>query len=116
MSGHDQSILDMLISPSIIMLGNGEGKAIMLDLAIRIMSLNSMAGQEGGRYIMLIISEGWWLFIISRSHLTIENSGIWISLLLISSHRHINNVDKLHKSYNTLHFDFVFVMRLVILR
>ena len=101
---------------------------------------------------MIIISEGWWIFIISRSHidfeyfthtlnglvvltwihtpppslkwlshLTIENSGIWISLSLISSvkkvsHRHVNNVDKLHKSYNTLYFDFVLVKRRAILR
>ena len=47
--------------------------------------------------------------------------GIWISLSLISSvkkvsHRHINNVDKLHKSYNTLYFDFVLVKRRAILR
>ena len=32
------------------------------------------------------------------------------------SHRHINNVDKLHKSYNTLYFDFVLVKRRAILR
>ena len=32
------------------------------------------------------------------------------------SHRHINNVDKLHKSYNTLYFDFVLVKRQAILK
>ena len=31
------------------------------------------------------------------------------------SHRHINNVDKLHKSYNTLYIDFVLVKRRAIL-
>ena len=36
------------------------------------MSLNSMAGQDGGRDIMIIISEGWWIFIISRSHIEFE--------------------------------------------
>ena len=53
--------------------------------------------------------------------LHLPNRDIWISLLLISSvkrvsHRHINNVDKLHKSFNTLYFDFVFLKRRAILR
>ena len=64
MVGHDQSMLDKLISPSIMMLGSGEGNDIM--------SLNSMAGREEERYIKIIIREGWWRFIISMSQIEFE--------------------------------------------
>ena len=37
------------------------------------MSLNSMPGQEGGWYIMIIISEGCWRFIISRLQITVTS-------------------------------------------
>ena len=54
------------------MLGSEEGNDIMYDLAFKIMSLNSMAGQEGGHYIRIILSEGWWKFIIDRSQIELE--------------------------------------------
>ena len=54
----DQSMLRRLKSPSIRMLGKGEGKDIIQDLVFRIMSLNSVIGQVGGRYIRMIISDG----------------------------------------------------------
>ena len=41
-----------------MMLGKGEGKYIILDLVFRIMLLNSVIGQVGGRYIRMIISDG----------------------------------------------------------
>ena len=47
---HDQSMLGK--SPSIMMLGKGEGK----DLVFRLLSLNSVVGQVGCRYIRMIIS------------------------------------------------------------
>ena len=55
---HDQSMLGKLKSPSIMMLGKGEGKDIIYDLVFRIMSLNTVIGQVGGRYIRMIISHG----------------------------------------------------------
>ena len=65
-------MLGKLINQSIMMLGSGDGNDIMYDLAFKIMSINYMAGKEGGRYIRKIISEGWWRFIISRSQIEFE--------------------------------------------
>ena len=58
MVGHDQSMVGKLKSPSIMMLGKGEGKDIIYYLVFRIMSLNSLIGQVGGQYIRMIISDG----------------------------------------------------------
>ena len=81
MGGLDQSILGMLKSPRIIMLGIGVGNEEIKNLILTIILSKADNEHDSGLYTRIIIRDGWWSSRISKSQMELEKLTLVVNLI-----------------------------------